>query len=259
MEVQSMGRIRYEGMIPCLVAAIVGDLVTRAWGVGHTHYPRLAETSLESSLLLKVALAGIIFGLASFLFIELTHSIKQMSSRLLAWPPFRPAAGGLVIIGLTLVLGTHDYLGLSLPLIQQSLDGTGVIVLAFLLKIIFTTITLGSGFLGGEVTPLFVIGATLGYTLGRLLGVDPSFMAAIGFVAVFAGSSNTPLACALMGVELFGGGSAVYLIVGCVTAYLASGHRSIYVTQHIGIPKTTVIEPAAEESVESLAARRSPK
>jgi H+/Cl- antiporter ClcA len=213
--------------------------------------------SLESGLLLKVALAGIVFGGASFLFIELTHGIKQVMARFFKWSPARPVVGGLVIIGLTLVLGTQDYLGLSLPLIQSSLDGSGVMALAFLLKIIFTSITLGSGFLGGEVTPLFVIGATLGYTMGRLLGVDASFMAAIGFVAVFAGSANTPLACALMGIELFGGGSAVYLMVGCVMAYLASGHRSIYVTQHISTPKTMSVEPTPDESVESLAARRS--
>ncbi len=104
---------------------------------------------------------------------------------------------------------------------------------------------------------LFVIGSTLGYTMGRLLGVDPSFMAAIGFVAVFAGAANTPLACALMGIELFGGGSALYLMLGCVVAYLASGHRSIYVTQHIGIAKATTFDHVPDESVESLAARRS--
>lgn len=116
--------------------------------------------------------------------------------------------------------------------------------------------TLGSGFLGGEVTPLFVIGSTLGYTLGRLLGVDPVLMASIGFVAVFAGASNTPLACALMGMELFGGGSALYLILGTFVAYLASGHRSIYVTQRIGFPKALGLDVQIDESLEALAARR---
>jgi H+/Cl- antiporter ClcA/CBS domain-containing protein len=256
LEVQSIGRIRYEGIIPCLVAAVVGDFVTRALGAAHSHYPRIAEMNLETGLLLKVALAGIAFGLASFLFIELTHGIKRLMKSLFAYAPLRLVAGGMAIIGLTLLLGTQDYLGLSLPLIQQSLDGTGVIALAFLLKIVFTSVTLGTGYQGGEVTPLFVIGATLGYTIGRILGVDPAFMAAIGFVAVFAGATNTPLACTLMGIELFGGGSVVYLVVGCVIAYMASGHRSIYVTQRIGIPKSASIDVKPEESLQSLTERR---
>ncbi len=259
MEVQSVGRIRYEGIIPCLVSACVGDLVTRAWGVTHSHYPALANVEIEPVLLVKVALAGVAFGLTSILFVELIHTIKHWQSRFVKYPPLRPVVGGVAIIALTLLLGTQDYLGLSLPLIHQSVSGEGVMTLAFLLKLIFTAITLGSGYLGGEVTPLFVIGSTLGYTLGRLLGVDPAFMASIGFVAVFAGASNTPLACALMGIELFSGGSPIYLIVGCFIAYLASGHRGIYITQRVGTPKTAWSDVEIEESLKSVAERRTKK
>lgn len=256
MEVQSVGRIRYEGIVPCLVAAYVGDIVTRLWGVGHTHYPALANIKIEPLLLLKVALAGLIFGLTSILFVELTHGIKHLQSRLVQYPPLRPLVGGILIIALTLALNTQDYLGLGLPLIQQSVSGVGVVTFAFLFKLIFTALTLGSGYLGGEVTPLFVIGSTLGYTLGGLLGVDPIFLASIGFVAVFAGASNTPLACALMAMELFGGGSPVYLILGCVVAYLASGHRGIYVTQRIDSPKAAGVDVRPDESLKALADRR---
>jgi len=259
MEVQSVGRIRYEGIIPCLFAAYIGDLVTRAWGVSHGDYPALANIEIEPVLLLKVAIAGIGFGLASILFVELTHQIKHWQSRFVRYAPLRPFIGGIVIIAMTLILGTHDYLGLSLPLIQQSVSGAGVVTFAFLLKLIFTAVTLGSGYLGGEVTPLFVIGSTLGFTLGKLLGVDPTFMASIGFVAVFAGASNTPLACALMGIELFGGGSPLYLLLGCVIAYLASGHRGIYITQRVGTPKTLGSDIQTEESLKSIAERRSQK
>jgi H+/Cl- antiporter ClcA len=136
------------------------------------------------------------------------------------------------------------------------MDGTGVVTFAFLLKLIFTAVTLGTGFLGGEVTPLFVMGSTLGYTLGIALGVDPAFMAALGFVAVFAGASNTPLACALMGVELFGGGSVLYLAVACFVAYLASGHRGIYMTQRLGTSKAHGIEIITDESLEQHSTRR---
>jgi H+/Cl- antiporter ClcA len=237
MEVQSVGRIRYDGIIPCLVAAYIGDMVTRAWGATHTLYPLLPHVDIELLLLFKVVIASIVFGVTSILFIELTHAIKQMQKRFVTYPPLRSYIGGVVIIGLVMVLGTTDYLGLSLPLIQQSVSGAGVVTYAFLLKLLFTAVTLGSGFLGGEVTPLFVIGATLGYTVGMVLGIDPALSASIGFVAVFAGASNTPLACALMGIELFGGGASLYMMAGCVIAYLASGHRGIYTTQIIGVPK----------------------
>lgn len=256
MEVQSVGRIRYEGIIPCLVAAYVGDIVTRLWGAAHSHYPHLVNLEIDPLLLLKVVIAGVAFGLTSILFVELTHGIKHLQASFVRYPPLRSFIGGLVIVGLALALGTNDYLGLSLPLIQQSVSGEGVATFAFLLKLVFTAITLGSGFLGGEVTPLFVIGSTLGYSLGVLLGVDPAFLASIGFVVVFAGASNTPLACSLMGIELFGGGSPLYLILGCVIAYLASGHRGIYVTQLVGSPKFTGADILNDESLRALAERR---
>jgi H+/Cl- antiporter ClcA len=237
LEVQSIGRIRYEGLLPCLTAAIVGDLTTRALGVGHSHYPLMAQVTIDPLLLVKVLLAGVAFGLTSLLFIELTELIKHWSRHWLAYAPWRPVIGGFTILALTALVGHRDYLGLSLPLIQASLEGREVLLYAFLLKLLFTAVTLGTGFLGGEVTPLFVMGATLGYTMGHLLGIDPTFSAAIGFVAVFAGATNTPLACILMGVELFGGGGLLYLTLGCFTAYLASGHRSIYSSQRLHIGK----------------------
>ncbi|PJF27328.1 MAG: hypothetical protein CUN53_04480 [Phototrophicales bacterium] len=256
MEVQSVGRIRYEGIIPCLVASYVGDIVTRLWGVTHSHNPLLANVEIEPLLLIKVVAAGVLFGLTSILFVELMHGIRKIYGAFVPYPPLRPLVGGLAIIGLVLLLRSEDYLGLSLPLIERSLSGEGVAAWAFLLKLIFTALTLGSGFVGGEVTPLFVIGSTLGYTLGAPLGVDPAFLAAIGFVAVFAGASNTPLACALMGMELFGGGSAMYLILGCVMAYLASGHRSIYTTQRVGSPKFMGADVLTDESLQALSERR---
>jgi len=256
MEVQSVGRMRYEGIIPCMAAAYVGDLVTRGLGAPHSHYPALINRAIEPTLLLRVVIAGILFGLTSLFFIELTHGIKYLMRRITPWTPLYPVFGGFAVLGLTYLVGTTDYLGLSLPLIHDSLDGTGVVAAAFLLKLIFTAVTLGSGYLGGEVTPLFVVGSTLGYTLGGLLGVDPVLMASIGMVAVFAGASNTPLACAIMGIELFGGGSALYLFLGCVAAYLASGHRGIYTTQPISTPKSLGVDVLDGENLGALAQRR---
>lgn len=256
MEVQTVGRIRYEGIVPCLVAAYIGDLVTRLWGVGHTHYPAIAHFEVNTALLLMVVLAGLLFGLASTLFVELTHLIKQATSSWINYPPLRPFFGGLVIVLLSLLLGTQDYLGLGIPLLQTSLSGGAVLASAFILKLIFTSITLGTGFLGGEVTPLFVIGATLGSSIGSLFGIDTGFMASIGFVSLFAAASNAPLASALMAIELFGGNSALYIVLGCMVAYLASGYQGIYATQRIESLKSTRHQVQRGETLQALQERR---
>ena len=171
-------------------------------------------------------------------FSELTHGIKRVFAATVRWPPARPLIGGVLIIALTYLVRTYDYNGLSLPLITKALaGGAGVVAFAFALKLLFTSVTLGTGFQGGEVTPLFVIGATLGATLGHLLGVPVPLMAALGFVAVFAGATNTPLACTIMGVELFGGGVLVLFAVACVVSYVFSSHRGIYGSQRVDTPK----------------------
>lgn len=257
LEVQSVGRIRFDSLIPCFAAALVGDLVTRALGIGHTHYPRMAALGIDALLLLRVALAGICFGLASLLFIELTERLRHLVKRRISYPPLAAVIGGCAVIGLALMFGA-DYLGLSLPLISRSVSGEGIEAGAFLLKIIFTAVTLSTGYMGGEVTPLFVIGATLGYTLGGVLGIEAHFLAMLGFVAVFAGASNTPLACTLMGVELFGGDAVLYLAVACFVAYLASGHRGIYTTQRLLMPKLSRVDLAPETTLDSYRAPPEP-
>lgn len=256
LEVQSVGRLRHDALVPALAASITGDRVVRALGIHHTPTPVLDAVDLTPLLLAKVVLAGIAFGLCAVLFVELTHGIKRLFARTVAYPPLRPFLGGLAVVGLTVALGTRDYLGLSIPLITDSLAGAASVVLfAFALKLVFTALTLGSGFQGGEVTPLFVIGATLGATMGRLLGLPLPLAAAIGFVAVFAAAANTPLACTIMGLELFGVGPLVPLAVACTVAYVCSSHRSIYPTQRIDTLKhgEHLGEPA---TVAALASRR---
>ncbi len=238
LEVQAVGRLRYDALVPALSASLVGDLVVRAVGVKHSVLPQLMEVHLTAGLAMKVAIAGLAFGLASIVFTELTHGIKRAFGSLVIWPPARPMIAGFAVIGLIAVVGSRDYLGLSLPLIAKATaGGTGVVAGAFALKLLFTAVTLGAGFPGGEVTPLFVIGATLGVTMGRLLDVPVPLMAAVGLVAVFAGAANTPLACTVMGVELFGGNAVALFAIACVVSYIFSAHRGIYGTQRIDSPK----------------------
>ncbi|CAN0504639.1 unnamed protein product, partial [Phaeothamnion confervicola] len=153
MEVQAVGRIRYEGLVPALTASLVGDLVLR--GLGYVHEPRSALMfHLNAWVVIRVAIAGLAFGLASAAFVELTHLVQRLVG-LLRWPPLRPVLGGFALLALIGLFG-RDYLGLSLPLVDHALAGDHTGATVFALKLIFTAITLGSGFPGGEVTPLFV-------------------------------------------------------------------------------------------------------
>lgn len=235
LEVQSVGRIRYEALVPALAASLIGDLVVHGLGYDHAALPQM-DIPLDGVLLAKVAVAGLAFGLAGAAFAELTDGVKAFLAGRIGWAPLRPVVGGVGVVGLAALFG-HDYLGLSLPLIDRSLSGDHLSFAVFALKILFTALTLGCGFPGGEVTPLFVIGATLGSALAAPLHLDVTLLAAVGFVAVFAGAANTPLACTIMGVELFGAGAVLPLAVGCVIAYVFSSHRGIYATQRIHAAK----------------------
>ncbi len=241
LEVQAVGRMRYDALVPTLTASIVGDLVVRALGVKHLPLAPL-DVSVTAELALKVAVAGLAFGLASIAFIELTHAVHAGLARLTGWAPLRPVIGGVVVIAMVWLVDSRAYLGLSLPLITTAVaGGAGIASAAFALKLVFTAVTLGAGFQGGEVTPLFVVGATLGVTMARLLDVPVPVMAAVGFVAVFAGATNTPLACTVMGVELFGSSGVMLFAIGCVVSYIFSAHRGIYTSQRIADPKAAAL------------------
>jgi len=241
LEVLSLGRVDYEALIPCFVASYVGDIVCRALGVHHSAYSVPAPLPhLTAWLWFLIVVASVLFAGAAILFSELTDSIAHFMKARITPSYLRPVFGGIAVIGLTYALNTRDYLGLSLPLIAQSFTPQGVVLWAFAAKILFTAITLGTGFKGGEVTPLFCIGATLGAAFAQVTGQSTGFFAALGFVAVFAGAANTPLACILMGIELFGAQHAVLLAVACWISYHFSGHTSIYSSQRPGVRKNEV-------------------
>lgn len=251
VEVPRLGNIRYDGLVPCLVAALVGDRVADAWGVHHTHYLFGGIPPWSVGLFGKVAVAGLAFGVAALIFSELVHLLKGVYAILVPSQLWRPAVGGLAVVILVYLAGTRDYIGLGVPMIQRAFTGA-VAPLAFLWKIIFTAVTLGAGFQGGEVTPLFFVGATLGNTLGRLLAEPPAFLAGLGFVAVFAGAANTPLTCIIMGVELFGHEALPYLGLACVFSYVFSGHRGIYTAQRVGVPKSKSLPTPAEATLAAI-------
>ena len=226
------------------------------------------ERDIEPLLLIKVAVAGVAFGLAGLLFAEANHILGGWCKRAISFGPLRPVAGGLAVIALAYLCGTRDYLGLGVwsadphGLTIASFFGPDVYPWSWALKILFTVVTLSAGFKGGEVTPLFFIGAALGNALAGALGAPVDLMAGLGFVAVFAGAANTPLACTLMGIELFGATHGVYIAVACFLAYICSGHSGIYLSQRIAVPKVAVngavIHGATLRHVRTIRAARTP-
>ncbi|MNI34699.1 Voltage gated chloride channel [compost metagenome] len=213
---------------------------------------------LSVSVIIKVVVASILFGLTSLFFSELTHGLKRLFTKVLPNPMLKSAAGGAILILLVYIMGTRDYLGLGIPLLSQSFEGA-VEPLAFAWKILFTSLTLGAGFQGGEVTPLFVIGATLGNALADLLGLFGPFLAGLGLIAVFSGATNTPLACFVMGIELFGSEGLVYMFIACVVSYLVSGHTGIYGSQRIGFGKTHKMMFAEHTTLASIRVKEKPR
>jgi len=253
LEVLALGRIRHDALMPCFIASVLADITCSAWGIRHTHYAiHFVDKAnfllhFDFILLIRVIIAGALFGLASFGFVQVSHAITKYSRQWISRPWMIPVAGGILIILLTYVLGTEDYLSLGVAgkypnsvTIVSCFSAGGATPFSWLWKLLFTAITLGTGFKGGEVTPLFFIGAALGNTIAMISGAPVDLMAGLGFIAVFAGATNTPIACTLMGVELFGADHVLYYAVACFTAYYFSGDTGIYRAQRVTVPKVVI-------------------
>lgn len=238
LEVLAIGRLRYDAILPCFMAAIVADQVGLLWGVQHTHYAISALVPVAFWSIAAVLVAGLLFGLTGMLFATSTHALSAFMKRRITYPPLRPLFGGIVIALAVWLLGAsaQRYIGLGIPTIVEAFAAP-LAPWDFAGKMLFTIASLGSGFKGGEVTPLFYIGAALGNALAPLLHLPFSMLTGIGFVAVFAGAANTPLASTIMAIELFGPEIGPFAALACVVAYLFSGHTGIYHAQRVGHSK----------------------
>ncbi|OFZ30241.1 MAG: voltage-gated chloride channel family protein [Bdellovibrionales bacterium RIFCSPHIGHO2_01_FULL_40_29] len=236
MEVISIGRIRLFAWFECLVASFVGYYTTVFLSAPHSQFPKIEFEGFSIKILFWMALAGVAFGLVAKLFTMLTHGVEQLHARFVSYPPLRPFIGGVILVILFYIEGTYRYAGLGIPFIGEALRAPD----SFrdpILKMFFTSLTVGSGFKGGEFIPLVFIGTTLGSALSIIIPISFQLLAAVGFAAVFAGAANTPIACTLMAMEIFGPQIGPYALVACFMSYYFSGHQGIYKAQKVHAKK----------------------
>lgn len=236
IEVLAIGKLSYDAIGPCFIATFVGDLVTHSWGIYHTVYRVTSVPVLNIGGILSAIAAGVAFGLVGMAFAKATHAVSHIARKYIASAPLRPFVGGLIVTAAVFALRTTKYIGLGIPTIVAAFH-TKLPPYDFAGKFLFTAVTLGTSFKGGEVTPLFFIGSTLGNALSHILPLPSSLLAGMGFVAVFAGAANTPISSTLMAMELFGAEAGAFAGIACVVSYLFSGHAGIYHAQRVGRSK----------------------
>lgn len=232
MEVVSVGVMYYMALVPCVVSSLTAHGVAVLLGVAGESFHVTGIPALSIAPVLKVVLVAVICAFVSILFCVILHSIEDVYKKHLKNPYIRAMVGGCAIIVLTLLVGNHDYNGAGMHTVELAVDGH-VVAEAFLLKMIFTALTIGAGYKGGEIVPTFFVGATLGCLLGQLLGFSPSLCAAIGMVSLFCGVTNCPISTLLISFELFGFEGMPYYLLAVAFSYMLSGYSGLYHSQKI--------------------------
>jgi H+/Cl- antiporter ClcA len=247
VEVLVVGSLLYDVLLPSFVAGIVGYQVSSALGITYFHEPLSFIPLFSGLVFMKVCIGGLFFGACSFALIETLHRSERISQKIKTWKPYKGLLGGFILVILTFIF-SQKYLGLGLETIKDSLEGAYIFPGAFLLKILFTSITLSFGGSGGIVTPIFFVGSTAGNIFGNLIGSDPAVFAAIGMVSLLAGAANTPISASIMAVELFGPSVGPYAAISCIISFLMTGHRSVYPSQMISTAKSSsIVIPKGKE------------
>ncbi len=231
LEVISVGVLYYAGLVPCITASMMGYVVSHLMGVAPTRFRGVPIPRLDVVTMVKVTALAAAAAVVSILFVRALHLTEKGAGKYLKSPWLRIVAGSAVLIGLSLLTG-GDYNGAGMDVITRATAGEAD-ALAWVWKIVFTALTIGVGFKGGEVVPSFFVGATFGCFAGGLLGIDPGFGAALGLIAVFCGAVNCPLASMVLSMELFGGRGLLYFAMTCAVSYALSGYCGLYSSQTI--------------------------
>jgi len=258
VEVLIIGVIMYDVLLPSFIAGFAAFTTTQFLGVEYTYFDVrfYQEIALDIPLILQVILAGIFFGLISDILVTSLGKSSKAIKKLPYSPYMKAFVGGSFLVFLTLIFGER-YLGLGMGTIQEALSPTGYITVdlpwyTFLLKTIFTSVTLGVGGSGGIITPVFYVGATSGNLFGHLIGSDHiALFAALGFVSVLSGATNSPIAATIMAVELFGLEIAHYAALSAVISFLLTGHKSVFNSQKLGMSKSAALHVEAGEDIDS--------
>ena len=232
LEVISVGVIYYVALVPCLFSSLVAYEISLMFGVKPVKFDGINMPQLNAEVFLKVVVLSILCALISICFCTSIKYFDKFIEEKISNEYIRAFVGGCLIILLTLAVGTHDYNGAGMEVISGAMAGN-VKPFAFILKIIFTVVTIGAGFKGGEIVPTFFIGSTFGCVMGGLLGLDPGFGAAIGFVALFCGVVNCPVASIMLALEVFGAQSIIIFAIVCGVSYMMSGYYGLYSSQKI--------------------------
>jgi len=229
LEVLYFSKINFKSIVLSFLVAYAAYFTVEFWQVKHTHYsiPEIPEFSITT--LIYTLIIGVLSGFAALLFSRSTHFWGSLFSKI-KYPPLRPFIGGIILAIAIAGFGFTKFSGLGVPVIADSFSNQSQWY-DFLLKILFTGFTLGAGFKGGEVTPLFFVGATLGSALSGIIPMPMALLAGLGFVAVFSGATHTPIACTIMGMELFGLQPGIFIAIACTIAYFSSGSVGIYKSQ----------------------------
>ncbi|MGF7143165.1 H+/Cl- antiporter ClcA [Anaerotaenia torta] len=236
MEMCFIGKLSYEALLPCFITSFTANYVTHLLGASHAVYEIQAVPAAGAYNILIIAAASCAFGLAGRLFAVSVHKLKGLYGKMIKNHVLRALAGSLIVLAAMLSLGAVKYDGLSTWMISAGFRGE-THFLDPALKFVMTVLSLGAGFQGGEVTPLFDIGAALGGWIGQTAHVEPSLLAALGMIAVFGCAANTPLTTVMLGIELFGAGALPYYVAAALISYYVSGHNGIYGSQLIHISK----------------------
>ena len=233
LEVVDVGHLQYAALFPSLLTALIANAIPRWLGLPGESYHLQGLPELGPVPLLQCGALAVLAALVSIAFCVLMHETGHLYKKYIPNQYLRALAGAAFVIVLTLVEGSGDYNGAGGNLIELAVEGEVHVPWAFLLKMVFTALTLGAGFRGGEIVPSLCIGATFGCVVGPLLGMDPAFGAAIAMIAMFCGVVNCPISSIFLAIELFGGRGLLFFALACALSYLLSGNHSLYSSQNI--------------------------
>lgn len=232
MEVVSVGIMHYSALVPCVVSALVAHGIATYMGASQGAFPLTDVPSFSISTAVMLALLSILCAIVSILFCVMLHRSEYLYKKYIKNPYLRAAAGGCIIILLTLLVGNQDYNGTGMHVISQCITGD-VRPEAFFLKMLFTALTLGAGYKGGEIVPSLFIGATFGCLFGSITGLPPAICTAVGMTSVFCGVTNCPITALLISFELFGYQGMPYYLLAIAFSYMLSGYFGLYPSQKI--------------------------